>query len=260
MATSLAATVVVFGFSRGADNSSVYDPYWSVAPIAIVAYWFATTPGGAPSLRAVMILTLVTAWGLRLTHNFLRHWSGLGHEDWRYADFRVTAGRLYWPVSFLGFHLFPTLIVFAGCVPIHSALHAPRGLGLLDGLAVLVTAGAIVIESTADAQLRAHVRKRSDHRSTFRGGLWAYSRHPNYFGEVLFWWGLFLFALAADPQLYWTVFGPLGVTALFATVSLPLIERRMLQRRADHERVRAEVSILIPWFPRRPADPEARVR
>ena len=89
--------------------------------------------------------------------------------------------------------------------------------------------------------------------TTFRGGLWRYSRHPNYFGETLFWWGLYLFALGVDTGLWWTIFGPLGVTALFLFVSLPLIEDRMRKRRPDYEDVRLEVSAFIPWIPKRRA-------
>jgi steroid 5-alpha reductase family enzyme len=82
--------------------------------------------------------------------------------------------------------------------------------------------------------------------------LWSVSRHPNYLGEIGFWWGLYLFALAADPSRWWTVFGPVAVTALFLAVSLPMIEARMRQRRSDYGAVCDEVAMLIPsFFPRR---------
>lgn len=86
----LAATVAIFAFSFAYDNSSFYDAYWSVAPIPIVFLW-ALYPAGAqalegPWLRQVLVLALVSAWGIRLTFNWARSWHGLSHEDWRYVD------------------------------------------------------------------------------------------------------------------------------------------------------------------------------
>ncbi len=80
----LVATVMVFAVSVIFENSSIYDPYWSVAPIVMTGYWVARAPGepGA-NLRGLIVLTLVTVWGIRLTSNFLRYWKGMRHEDWR---------------------------------------------------------------------------------------------------------------------------------------------------------------------------------
>ncbi|HET6981340.1 MAG TPA: DUF1295 domain-containing protein, partial [Myxococcaceae bacterium] len=101
----VAATLVVFAFSVRHDNSSVYDPYWSVAPICIAAYWAGT---GGVDLRALLVVLLVTAWGTRLTANWVARWRGLRDEDFRYVEIRSKAGRLYWPASLLGIHLLPT--------------------------------------------------------------------------------------------------------------------------------------------------------
>jgi len=248
----LIATVMIFAISAIFDNSSVYDPYWSVAPVVIVGYWTWVSSGGpVVDWRAVTVFLLVAIWGTRLTWNFLGHWRGLDHEDWRYAAYRTKGKVRYWTVSFFGFHLTPTVIVFAACVPVYYACSGGGAVGGIDALAVAVTTAAILIEAVADAQMRAATTAGNDTRSTFRGGLWAISRHPNYFGEILFWWGLFLFAVGADPANWWTVFGPVGVTILFLGVSLPLIEARMHQRRGDYDRVRAEISMLVPWFPKR---------
>src|SRR5262249_37424182 len=101
------ATLVVFGFSIGHDNSSLYDPYWSVAPIFIAAYWVSCAPAG-PDVRAIVVLVLVTVWGARLTANWVGRWRGLGDEDFRYAEIRSRTGRLYWPASLVAIHLLPT--------------------------------------------------------------------------------------------------------------------------------------------------------
>jgi steroid 5-alpha reductase family enzyme len=155
----VAATLVVFGFSRAYDNSSFYDPYWSVAPIPIAVYWAiaAETPAVNP-VRQVLVVALVALWGARLTFNWGRGWKGLGHEDWRYVDLREKHPRTYWWVSAFGLHLMPTLIVFVGCLPLYPSLAtATAPVGPLDALAVLVTGGAIWIEARADKQLRRFV-------------------------------------------------------------------------------------------------------
>ena len=113
-AADVAATVVVFAFSRLLNNSSVYDAYWSVAPIALVGWWAWVLPGHP--VRSWLVVGLVTLWGVRLTLNWATGWAGLHHEDWRYVDFR-RLGVWYWPLSLGGLHLFPTVQVFLGLLP-----------------------------------------------------------------------------------------------------------------------------------------------
>jgi steroid 5-alpha reductase family enzyme len=252
-AADFAATVVVFAFSYFFDNSSFYDPYWSVAPPLIGLYWAGLPLGaGASVARQAMVLALVTAWAVRLTYNWLRGWTGLHHEDWRYVDMRAQSGRAYWVVSFLGIHLVPTIIVFLGCLSLYPALSTgTHAVGWLDLLAFVVTAAAILIETTADQQLRRFRATAPAPGSTLASGLWAYSRHPNYFGEALFWWGLFFFGVAADPATWWwTIAGPLAVTLMFLFISIPMIDRRMLARRPDYAARMAHVSALVLWPPR----------
>ena len=240
-----AATCAVFLFSVGHDNSSIYDPYWSVAPVPIVLGWASAGGGG---LRAVLVAALVCAWGARLTANQLVRWGGTGDEDFRYLELRRRAGRAYWPVSFFTVHLFPTAWVFLGLLPLYPALALPaRPPGPLDAAAALVAAGGIALEAAADLQLRRFLRHRRDPSEVLARGLWVRSRHPNYLGEILFWWGLFLFGLAAAPRWAWTAVGPLAITALFLLVSVPWMDRRMLARHpAFAERLRTTPA-LVPW-------------
>jgi steroid 5-alpha reductase family enzyme len=221
----LLATVVVFGFSVAHDNSSLYDPYWSVAPVPIVIYWMNGLGG-----RGLLVMALVVVWGARLTGNWLARWRGMGDEDFRYREIRRKTGRLYWLASLISIHLMPTLWVFLGLLPAFAAVTRPSPLGLLDLAALLVTAGAIAIEAVADRQLRRFLRTRRHAEEILETGLWGRCRHPNYLGEVLFWWGLYLFGLAADPSWAWSAVGPLSITLLFVFISVPWMDRRMLER------------------------------
>ncbi|MGZ6164189.1 MAG: DUF1295 domain-containing protein, partial [Myxococcaceae bacterium] len=120
----------------------------------------------------------------------------------------------------------------------------------LDLLALAVTAGAIAIESVSDLQLRRFIRTRRDPSAVLDAGLWRFSRHPNYFGEISFWWGLWLFGLAADPSWAWTAIGPASITLLFLLVSIPWMDRRMLSRHPEWAARMEATSALVPW-PRR---------
>jgi len=160
----LVATAVVFALSMVLANASLYDPYWSVAPPLVALFWLSEAPSGLPTsvqVRQVLVIALVAAWAVRLTGNWAIGWHGLGQEDWRYGHLRTTThGRLpYWLVNLVGIQLVPTLVVFAGLLPLWPALGAPTcAFNALDVVAAIVTAAAIVIEFVADNQMRAFTR------------------------------------------------------------------------------------------------------
>jgi steroid 5-alpha reductase family enzyme len=252
----LVATVVVFALSMVLANSSLYDPYWSVAPPAVAIAWAAVSPAHLDSgatARQVIVVALVLIWAIRLTGNWAIGWHGFTQEDWRYIMMRDdTRGRLpWWLVSFVGVQLVPTLVVFVGLIPLWPALGAPRhSFNALDVVAAIVTAVAIVVETVADNQMRAFTRNPANRGRTIDVGLWSRSRHPNYFGEISFWCGLYLFGLAADPHWWWTIAGPVVMVLLFQAASIPMMEDRSLQRRPEYADYQARVPKLLP-LPRR---------
>lgn len=253
-AADVAATLAVFAFSVAFRSSSVYDPYWSVAPIPIVLFWAASGEGADP-LRRAGVIALVAAWGVRLTWNQLARWGGLGDEDFRYVELRARAGRLYWPLSLAGIHLLPTAWVFLGLAAAWPALGASsRPAGLLDLAALAVGGGAVLLEAVADLQLRRFLAARSDRTAVLETGVWAFCRHPNYLGEILFWWALWLAGAAAAPAYAWTAVGPVAITTLFVAVSIPWKDRRMLAGHPAYGARLREVPALLP-FPRRAGHP-----
>jgi steroid 5-alpha reductase family enzyme len=244
----IAATLVIFSFARMYSNASFYDAYWSLAPIAIALYWAlgAAAESTLPE-RQAMVITLVAVWGIRLTWNWARGWRGMGHEDWRYADFRRRHGRRFWMVELGGIEMMPTLIVFLGCLSLYPALISADPLGALDWIALVVTAGAVLLEAASDNQLRNFLATAKAGQIMDRG-LWKYCRHPNYLGEVAFWWGLYLFALAANPGYWWCVAGPIAMTLLFVFISIPMMDKRNLERRPGYAEHMKQVNAIIPWF------------
>jgi steroid 5-alpha reductase family enzyme len=252
LVADVVATVIIFGLSMVLANSSLYDPYWSVIPPVVAIAWAVSAPAGLPSgaqVRQVIVLVLVLAWAIRLTANWAIGWSGLNHEDWRYVGIRegLPQGVPWWLASFTGIQLMPTLVVFAGMLSLWPALGAPRhSFGVLDVVATVVTGAAILLETQADRQLHAFTRVPANRGLSVERGLWAWSRHPNYLGEITFWWGLWLFGLAAAPSWWWTVAGPLVMVVLFETTSIPMMEKRSLGRRPEYAKYQARVARLLP--------------
>jgi len=252
LAADLVATLVIFLFSRAYHNSSFYDAYWSVIPPLIVVYWgFYHSAAGVDAARQSWVVILVWLWGLRLTANWAGHWEGLHHEDWRYGPIKQKAGRWNHLADFGGIHLFPTLIVFAACLPLYAAVSiGERPFNWLDWVAFGVTAGAILIELVADIQLHTFVANKKP-GDIIQTGLWRYSRHPNYFGEMSFWFGLMLFGLAAYPTGWWWIMpGAFAMASMFFTVSIPLMDNRSLERRPEYADHMRRISAIIPWFPK----------
>jgi steroid 5-alpha reductase family enzyme len=253
LAADIAGTIVIYLFGRVFRNASFYDPYWSVAPLVIALFLvFGFASGGALAVRQILAIALVFLWGIRLTFNWVRGWEGVKDEDWRYRNFRNTTGGWFWLVDLFGIELLPTMFVFLGCLSFYPALSTgTNGFNVLDIIAIVVTTGAILLETTADEQLKRFAENNTRPGAIMSEGLWAYSRHPNYLGEVAFWWGLFFFGLAADAGYWWTIIGPVSITLLFTTISIPMIEKRHLARRPDYAAHQKRVAPFLPWFPKR---------
>jgi len=240
-------TVIIFLFSLVLNNSSMYDPYWSVAPIVILAYLLAISDASLLEPRIILVSIIVIYWGIRLTHNWLKTWPGLNHEDWRYQKLAEDNGIFYWPVSFLGIHLFPTIMVFLGCLPLIPIVDSTDPLMWTDILGFLISFIAIEIERRADNQLR-DFKKNSNGHKVCEIGLWKYSRHPNYFGEISFWAGIFIMALGLNPsENLYTGIGFLSMVILFVFISIPMMEKRQIKKQGyiDYKK---RVWMLVPWF------------
>ncbi len=236
---SLIATSIVFVFSVATNNSSMYDPYWSVAPVFLFLYWMHE----ATSLR-ILFLLLLLLWSVRLTINCCIHWKGLSDEDWRYRSFREKTGKWYWPVSFLGIHIFPTILVFCPMLPAFAILTRPakRIAPVCIGFSLMIA--AFVLELIADRQMDRFQKTRHEQRECCTAGLWGYSRHPNYLGENCLWWGIFIASLGFDaPPLL--IFSPIAMTGLFLCYSIPAMEARQTQKRPSYREVKKRVPMFL---------------
>ena len=245
-------TLVIFIFGRYYGNSSFYDPYWSVVPPAMALFWM--TAGGADgvTLRELAVLGVIFYWATRLTLNWAYFWEGMHHEDWRYEMLRNKAPKFAIVTDLFAIHLIPTTIVFMGMLPVFAVfVLGSASFSWLDILAIVVGLGAVSMQMISDFQLRAIAAKKDSNESLARG-LWAWSRHPNYFGELGFWLSLLLFGISAHPSGWiWQILGVIAMTWMFLFASIPMMEKRSLERREGYQDVIDSVSMLIPLPPKR---------
>jgi steroid 5-alpha reductase family enzyme len=248
-----AALVFMFGvwlLSLVKKNASIVDVFWGLGFILIA--WLTFTKASGYPARQVLLVLLTTIWGLRLSlHILVRNW-GKG-EDRRYQAWRAKQGERFWWVSL--FTIFGTqavlLWVVSLVVQMGQLSPVPNHLTVLDVLGTLVWGVGFVFEAVADWQLTRFKANPANQGKVMNQGLWAYSRHPNYFGETLIWWGLFLITLAT-PYGYWAIISPVTITFLLLKVSgVTLLEQTIPERRPEYREYIQNTSPFIPWFPKR---------
>ncbi len=241
-----AATAVIFAFSLLLGNASVYDPYWSVAPILILPL---TVPLlGGWNTGAVVLLALVALWGLRLTWNWSQTFMAWTMQDWRYDMLRSKSG-FAWPlVNFFGIHFFPTVMVYLALIPGFFFIRHFTRLTLLSFAGIGVCLAAVLLQATADRQMRQFRQNPLNKGQVNREGLWRHIRHPNYLGEILMWWGVFILMMSQASRLWLAVVGPLAMTCMFALISVPMMEKRQMQNKPDYADYQRRAGILLPRF------------
>jgi steroid 5-alpha reductase family enzyme len=244
------AAIGLWAVSLLRRDASVADPAWGpgFAGVATAAA-LASRPLDA---RGVGVLVLVCAWALRLGVHLLGR--NLSHgEDPRYAAMRAGWGPRFAWVSLFTVFLLQGALLWIVSLPLQAAIGRAGGggpLGWLDGLgAALVVAGA-GLEAVADAQLRAFRRDPGSRGRVLDTGVWAWSRHPNYFGDALMWWGFGCIALSTGA--WQALAGPLLMHVLLVRVSgVALLERDIADRRPGYREYVARTSAFLPWPPGR---------
>lgn len=215
------ATVVIFIFSVAFKNASFYDPYWSVQPIVILIA-FACKHSLAGVRIFAFIATMV--WGMRLTANWVYTFKDLNWQDWRYTMLKEKTGIFYPVINFVGIHLVPTLVVYGCILPAVFTLVYGGEVNAGSVLFFLLSLLAVLLQGAADTQM--HRFKKSGRRGFIRDGLWKYSRHPNYLGELLMWWGVGLAAVCIMPHRWYLLAGAVANTLLFFFVSIPMADKK----------------------------------
>ncbi|KAM3137019.1 hypothetical protein pb186bvf_010932 [Paramecium bursaria] len=240
----LFGTFFIFGVSFHLRNSSVYDIYWHIVPMYFVGYW-------SYGIQNFWVPFLCFFYCNKQNFNYFRYWPGFQYEDFRYKDAYkwIKNPFLYWLYSLVGFHIVPTFMVFFGYLPIYYVLTSNEQCNnLIYYIGVFIGVGAIIIEMVADHQLFPY--RIGQKKGNCDVGLWAYSRHPNYFGECMFWWALYILGLSYGVQYWWTSIGALSIQALFHGYSIHAMEQHLVESRSSYKDYQKKVNAFVPWFPK----------
>lgn len=234
--------------SLALKDSSIVDMFWGTGFVIVTWLFYAFTAEGLVT-RKWLLAILVTIWGVRLSlHILVRNW-GRG-EDFRYRAWREAAGSNWWWRSYFKVFLLQGVILWLLSTPLLAGTLSGKPLGRLDFLGILLWLTGFLFEAIGDWQL---VRFKSDPANkgnVLQSGLWRYTRHPNYFGEAVLWWGYFGFAAAAGA--FWTVYSPLLMTYLLLRVSgVAMLERTLVQAKPRYAEYVQRTNAFVPWFPRK---------
>lgn len=240
LVADVVATVVTFVFSVIFGNASVYDPYWSVQPpVILMAYAL----GQRLTVLGIFLLVAVCFWGVRLTANWAYTFRNLNHQDWRYTMLKEKTGALYPIINLLGIHTVPTLVVYGCVLPAVYAIRHTLAANVGSVLFLCLSLCAATMQGIADVQMHKFRKHRSG--AFIRVGLWKHSRHPNYLGELLMWWGVALSVICAEPSAWYLAAGALANTVLFFAVSIPMADGRQSQK-AGFVAYKSETRMLLP--------------
>jgi len=230
-------------------KASIADPFWGLGFVVVAVYYHLSTAND--SLRKVVVLMLVTIWGLRLFGYLL--WRSYGQpEDYRYAQFRKNYGpHRYWWISFFQVFVLQGVLLWLISAPLLSTqYYIDQQLGLLDGLAIVFFLVGITFEAGGDYQLVKFKSNPLNKGKVLTTGFWRFTRHPNYFGDACVWWGFALFSIAAGS--YWPALSSLLMTLLLLKVSgVAMLEKTLTTTKPGYSEYIRTTNAFLPWKPRK---------
>ena len=237
------STIIIFIFSLILNNASCYDPYWSVAPLSIAILLLFTKP---LNLVRILVSIAVIGWAIRLTINWIYTFDNLKWEDWRYKLLKQKTGFFYPLINLLGIHLFPTIVVYLCLLPVLFVYNYDVSFNIFVLIFFIFAIFSFVLQGIADFQMHKY---RKNKNGTFnRNGLWKYSRHPNYLGEILMWLNIALLAIFALNNYYFLIIGAIVNALMFIFVSIPLAENHQRDRKPGFDIYKSETRMLLPIY------------
>lgn len=237
-----------FVFSLIKKRNDVADIAWGLGFILMA--WSAYLLSGNVGERGLLVGILVSVWGMRLAWHIYARNKGKA-EDYRYLAWRKQWGKWFYIYSYLKVYLLQGALLYIIILPVLVInKNVGPALGWLDIAGAAIWLFGFYFEVVGDAQLSGFIKNPANKGKLMQSGLWAYTRHPNYFGEVTLWWGIWLIALSVPGGLL-SAIGPITITFLILKVSgIPLLEQKMAEN-PEFESYKNRVSMFIPLPPKK---------
>lgn len=238
----LSYKISLFFLSLILKRNDIADVSWGISFIIIsfISLFFSQF-----TERIQIVFALIVIWGLRLAFRIYLRNRGK-REDFRYKKLRKDAGGNIIIRAFFQVYLLQGILALVVISPIFLiSIYDTGGFNFLDYVGISIWIVGFIFESVADYQLDQFTKNPINKGGVLKTGLWRYSRHPNYFGEIIMWWAIYLITLSV-PFGYFSFFGPLVISFLILKVSgIPPLEKRFLGNK-DFERYKKETSIFFP--------------
>lgn len=244
-----ALMLIVWLVSLRLEDASIVDPVWPLGFVLVA--WIGFAIGDGEPGRKWLLAILVTVWGLRLSGYLFKRNLGHGEEDYRYQAMRRKHGDRFPIVSLYTVFGLQGLLMFVVSLPVQVGMEIDGALGIFDILGVIAWMVGFFFESVGDAQLARFKADPTNDGRVMDQGLWRYTRHPNYFGDFMVWWGHFLIAASVGWEGWATFVGPVVMSVLLMRVSgAKLLEKSLKKRRQGYEDYIARTSEFFPRPPR----------
>ena len=243
--SNVISTIIIWFIGVLIGTASTYDPYWSVqTPLILICLLIKYENLNVGNL---LYLELILFWAIRLTYNYTKTFHDISYIDWRYRQIKEFTGKFYQIVNLLGICLFPTIIVYTASIPPIFFVIDNLNFEYIQLIGYIVILIGVLIEMKADIDIHEFKKIRKDRREIIQIGLWKYSRHPNYFGEICFWYGVAMVYIFCDFVNNWyTIFGAILNNALFLGISIPLAEKNLRKYKEGYDEYKQSTSMLIP--------------
>ena len=243
--SNVISTIIIWFIGVLINTASTYDPYWSVqTPVIFICLLI---KHGNLNVGNLIYLELILFWAIRLTYNYTKTFHDITYIDWRYNQIRESTGKFYQIVNLLGICLVPTIIVYAASIPSFLYVMDDLNLEYIQFIGFIIILASVLIEMKADIDIHEFKKIRSSRNEIIRIGLWKYSRHPNYFGEICFWYGVaFVYIFCDFTKKWYYIFGAILNNALFLGISIPLAEKNLRKYKEGYDEYKKNTSMLFP--------------
>lgn len=259
------ASTLLFLVSFLSDSISIIDFYWKICPLyqtSRIIYYNFVHEKLSISIKHSISYLLISMWAARLLHNYIRSWPGLCFLDFRVNYYKKKLNKiLFWPAAYIIFFVASGVFLFLAKLPaLIFFLKSDNEITFIHFLGWATSFIGVLIETSSDNQLfRFRNSKNKGDKNICDEGLWFYCRHPNYLGEILFWWGCFFIGFENIVDYPWIILGPILISAMFIFGSAPWMDEHLCENRKNYsEYMKINKNLIIPnIFREKKADKKA---